>query len=166
MELYHVSCKEYNVGNKLTSNLLGETEYYQKSVESGQNWIDEYLDSKSPDGFPTSTSCLFAFDSIGNCYAFMKDRCPKGIKYYKVIMPNPISAPMCLTDALRKAKNFDEESKEKIAQEYWEPTQHWKYKEYLDVEMEILEVLQEPNFMEKIKGQNSYQYDFDLINKL
>jgi hypothetical protein len=163
MELYHVSCKEFKVGQVIRSSEFGQTEYYQDSIDKKENWIDEFLDSIRPDGYPERKRTLFAFDSLGNCFAFKKGQCPYGLIFYKVKMNNPVACPMCLTDKLKV--DSDEQNK-KIGNEYWSPSKQWKFLEYLCDEMEIIEILNEPEFMEKLTGQNNYQLDFEQKEKL
>lgn len=163
MELYHVSCKDYEGGQLISSAELGQTEYYQNSIAKNQNWIDEFLDSIRPDGYPERKKTLFAFDSLGNCFAFKKGQCPNGLRYYKVKMNNPVACPMCLTDNLIEGSD---EHNEIIGNEYWSPRKRWKFLEYLCDEMEIIEIMNEPDFIEKATGQNNYQLDFEQKEKI
>jgi len=142
-DLYHVSCKEYVVGQKLIAQET--TPYYQKKISQGTNWIDDILNDHKPKDAPQRNKTLFAFDFVGNCQAFFeKESCPSGTpKYYKVKMVNPIKSPMCLTDLLGKLGKESPKVKE-IAQEYWNPKHKWKYYEYLSTEMEIIEILDTP----------------------
>lgn len=71
--------------------------------------------------------------------------------------------PMCLTDALIKDSL---EHNIKIADEYWKPQKDWKFLEYLSNQMEILEVLDDPSFEDKIKGRLNYDYDYEKRGKL
>lgn len=163
MTLYHVSCKKYEVGDVLKSPVSGQTEYYKSAITKGLNWIDDYLDTIRPDGYPERKSALYAFDCIANCFAFKKNKCSDTVNYYIVKMLNPVSCPMCLTDKLIKDSNSHNL---KIGQEYWNPTMDWKFLEYLSNEMEILEILNNPTFNDKIIGQNNYQNDYDLKETL
>ncbi|MBI9036929.1 MAG: hypothetical protein JEY97_02240 [Bacteroidales bacterium] len=163
MDLFHVSCKPYKKGTFISSEEFEHTEYYNNSIKKGQNWIDEYLDSIRPDGTPERKKTLFTFDSLGNCFVFKKGQCPDGLNYYKVKMVNPIGCPMCLTDKLKKDS---EEYNKRIGAEYWSPKKKWKFLEYLSDEMQIIEIMAEPDSMEKIKGQCNYLYDFEQKNKI
>lgn len=164
MELYHISTKIYSKGELLTSDSFKQTEYYSNSILRGKNWIDDFLDSQRPKGYPARKSSLYAFDCIANCSAFINVSF-KGLKaiIYKVKMLTPMAFPMCLTDALIKDSL---EHNIKIADEYWKPQKDWKFLEYLSNQMEILEVLDDPSFEDKIKGRLNYDYDYEKRGKL
>ena len=76
-------------------------------------------------------------------------------------MIDPISAPMCLTDLLLK-EGQESDQIGTIANEYWNSTFGWKYREYLSAEMEIVKDLNEPSNIEKASGQMNYQRDYEL----
>ena len=162
MDLFHASCKKYEVSQILCINDFDQTEYYKNAINRNMGWIDSFLDKNKPDNAPERKKTLFAFDSIVNCKAFIKNRCKGQIYYYKIRMKNPIACPMCLTDAL--AKN-DENKNKKIAKEYWKPIEDWKFLEYLSMEMEILAIMDEANFMEFGKGLDNYLHDLDIRKK-
>lgn len=163
MELYHVSCKDYENGTVLYSSDFEETEYYLNSKAQNKNWIDETLDKNRPDGFPERKKSLFAFDNLGNCFAFKKGECHNRLNFYKVEMNNPKACPMCLTDALKQSNN---ELNKAVSREYWEPKQNWRFLEYLSTEMKIIERVSEPDIMTKAAGQNNYQCDFEQKKKI
>jgi hypothetical protein len=164
MELFHISCKNYNIGEIINSDSFGQTEYYRNSTLRGKNWIDDFLDSQRPADYPARKSSLFAFDCISNCSAFI-NLSFKGLKakYYKVKMSSPIALPMCLTDSLIVDSL---EHNIKIAKEYWQPTEEWNILEYLSNQMEILEVLNEASMEEKNRGSLNYQHDIEKREKL
>ncbi len=163
MELFHISCKNYNIGEIINSDSFGLTEYYHISTFSGKNWIDDFLDSQRPAGYPARKSSLFAFDCISNCSAFMINFRGLKAKYYKVKMTSPIALPMLLTDSLIVDSL---EYNMKIAKEYWQPTEEWKILEYLSNQMIILEVLIETSEVEKVRGSMNYQHDIEIREKL
>jgi len=164
-DLYHVSCKEYVVGQKLIAQET--TPYYQKKISQETNWIDDILNDHKPKDAPQRNKTLFAFDFVGNCQAFFeKESCPSGTpKYYKVKMVNPIKSPMCLTDLIRILEKESPKVQE-IAQEYWNPKQNWKYYEYLSAEMEIIEILATPSQETLNIGKANYLNDTTLRNRL
>ena len=165
MELFHVSCNEYGVGETKLAN--EETKYFQAKKDKGEEWVDLLLNAKKPDNAPSRQYTLYAFDFVGNCSAFFKShKCDKGNKlYYKVQMTDPFKAPMCLTDLILK-QGQSSSYLAKIIEEYWHPTMDWKFWEYLSTEMKIVEVLNEPNIFEKIKGEDNYHRDFQLRKQL
>lgn len=163
MILYHVSRKVYVVGDVINANEFSNvTEYYEKSEKENKNWIDDYLDSMKPQNAPSRKRVIYAFDSLANCGAFMVNNITD-FNYYKVEMKEPVACPMCLTD------NLEENNSEKnatIAKEYWNPTESWKFLEYLSEEMTIVEILPPPNFIEVASGKMAYGSDRTLSNKL
>lgn len=164
MELFHISSNNYNIGKIINSDSFGQTEYYRTSTLWGKNWIDDFLDSQRPLGYPARKSSLFAFDCISNCSAFMEKSFKGRIaKYYKVKMSSPFALPICLTDSLIRDSL---EHNIKIATEYWHPTEEWKFLEYLSNQMEILEVINESSEDEKIRGCLNYQHDIEKRNRL
>lgn len=163
MELYHVSCNKYEIGKKFHVSEFEQTQYYTNAIATNQSWIDDFLDSIKPAGAPERKRTFYAFDSLGNCFAFLKGKCPDGLNFYKVNMIDPIACPMCLTDALKR--NEDELNME-IGKEYWHPVNSWRFLEYLSESMEIIDVLPKPDFMEIATGGNNYDMDYNLKNKL
>lgn len=162
MKLYHVSCKEYEIGEKFISKT--PTPYHSKKVEKGEGWVDLKLNEFKPEGAPNRDQCYYAFDSLDNCSAFIEnEKCSTegGPYFYEVKMINPIGAPMRLNQVILK-KGEDSDEIESIAQEYWNPTLEWKFMEYLSFEMEILDRVDAPGMMEKLRGKSNYIIDFDL----
>ncbi|MBW8331293.1 MAG: hypothetical protein K0M40_04660 [Prolixibacteraceae bacterium] len=164
MELFHISCKNYKKGELINSDSFEQTEFYLNSTLSGKNWIDDFLDSQRPIGYPARKSSLFAFDCISNCSVFM-NLSFKGLKakYYRVKMPSPVAMPMCLTDSLIVDSLVHNT---KIAKEYWQPIEEWKILEYLSNQMEILEVISESSEEEKISGSRNYHHDIEKRDRL
>lgn len=164
MKLYHVSCKEYEVGQKLSSTTT--TPYHIKKTEKGEGWVDLKLNEFKPVDAPDRDKCLYAFDSLANCFAYINSEKCTGDKayYYEVEMVNPIGAPMKLNHVIMKKGEGSDEI-ELIAKEYWNPTLNWKFIEYLSIEMEIVAKVGEPNMIEKASGKNNYILDCELGNK-
>lgn len=161
MKLYHVSCKEYEIGKKFISNT--PTQYHLKKIANGEGWVDLKLNEFRPDDAPNRDQCFYAFDSLANCFAYIdSEKCEKGkAYYYEVKMVNPINAPMRLNHVILK-KGEESDKIETIVQEYWNPTLDWKFMEYLSSEMEIVAIIEEPNFIEKAKGKMNIDYDLAL----
>lgn len=164
MKLYHVSCKEYEIGKKFTSKI--STQYHLKKIANGEGWVDLKLNEFKPEGAPNRDQCFYAFDSLANCFAYIdSEKCSGGGPYYyEVKMINPIAAPMSLNNIILK-KGEESDEIESIANEYWNPTLNWKFIEYLSIEMEIIATVDSPVLMEKISGKNNYDLDYELGNK-
>lgn len=162
MSLFHVSCKEYQIGEIINANDFESTKYYENATDNQKNWIDDFLDNIKPTNAPERRKTVFAFDSLDNCSSF-KNKCEGEVYYYKVEMLNPIGCPMCLTDAL--VEN-NEELNNRIGEEYWSPTKEWKYLEYLSSQMTVIERLPKPNFMNSAKGMTNYIADKNLAKEI
>jgi len=74
MELYHVSCIKFDIGQIIKSDEFEKTKYYENACVNDKNWIDDFLDEKRPENAPERKKALFAFDSVANCWAFKKNR--------------------------------------------------------------------------------------------
>lgn len=162
MSLFHVSCNEYQIGQVISVEAFEVTEYYQNAVQANNNWIDDFLDEERPENVPPRQRTIFTFDSIENCAAF-QNSCVEETFYYKVEMLNPTACPMCLTDALELVNT---DLNNRIREEYWNKTLDWKYLEYLDIQMTIIEKLAKPNFISRSKGMMDYLHDKNIIKNL
>lgn len=162
MPLYHVSCKEYHVNQVIKAEDFETTEYYNNAVNDNKSWIDDFLDENKPENAPDRKKALYAFDSIANCGAF-KNSCKCEIFYYEVEMVEPAACPMCLTDGLIQG---DEILNNRLAEEYWNPMEDWKYLEYLSSEMRIIRKVNKPTFYEKPLGLENYLADKALMKTL
>ena len=138
MELYHITCNEYPLGQLIP--LPDKTLYHENAIAIGLDWIDNYLDSFKPSIAPSRSKTFYAFGEIQHCLAYFNTRiCDNGTKrLYKIFMDNPYSSPMCLTDGL-KNNGIGHKSNELIANEYWNPKNQWKVLEFLSEKMIIQE---------------------------
>ena len=164
MVLFHVSFREYEVGQSYTApNPNG---YHQRAILKGEDWINTYLDENKPIDFPSRISSFYACDEIVNCQAFIGNKTINGQKpiYYKVEMNCEIGFPMVLTDAIKKN---EQNSPHLIncSNEYWSPSGEWKYKEFLSPEMTILEILPNPDSICANKGRMNYNADLERAKR-
>ena len=161
MELFHVSCNEYKVGD--ICFVKEETPYFKAKKATGQEWVDLFLNCNKQEDAPFREFTLYAFDFIGNCSAFFGSRkCESGYPfYYKVEMENPVIAPMCLTDLITKEGKSSTKLNQ-ISEEYWTPTLRWNFYEYLSNEMKILEILKPPTTIQTSAGKFKYGNDIEL----
>lgn len=164
MKLYHVSFKTYKAGEKFSSKTI--TPYHAEKDKKGEGWVDLELNKYKPDNAPNREQCYYAFDFIGNCFAYISTiNCGSNKPiYYEVKMDNPFGAPMRLTNVLLKKGNGSSLT-ESISEEYWNPTLDWKFIEYLSAEMEIVAILDEPEMIVKRSGKNKYDLDCQLSDK-
>lgn len=164
MVLFHVSFREYEVGNTYTApNPNG---YHQRAIANGDDWINTYLDDNKPNDFPSRISSFYACDEIENCQAFIGNKTINGLQptYYKVEMNCETGFPMVLTDAIKK-NGQNSSHLENCSNEYWSPTGEWKYKEFLSPEMIILEILPSPDTILANKGRINYIADLERAKR-
>ncbi len=159
MELYHVTCKKYRVGQVLNALNFERTEYYVGAERNNLSWIDDFLDAKRGQSHPSRSNTLFAFDCEKKCKAFASSRSLISPIFYQVEMVEPVACPMHLVGLISKANS--DEFNNRIAQEYWHPTQDWKYLEYLSVQMEIKSIVDASNPYWESAGRMAIGLDRD-----
>lgn len=165
MQLYHVSFTEYEVGKTyIADNPNG---YHLRSISRGDGWINEEMDNMRPDGYPSRIASFYACDALENCQAFIANKKIAGNNptYYKVEMDRTVGFPMVLVDRIKKMGQGSANLSSCI-NEYWSPTQAWKYLEFLSPQMTILEKLDNPNSLMAIKGSMNYNTDFETAKRL
>lgn len=138
MELYHITCKEYPIGQ--VPLFEGESFYHISTQLDDRSWVNEFLDIKKSSEKPSRKKAFFACDSIANCKA-LKNTVAKPFcspRIYKVKMTNPSKTPIALVNHLFKLGEGHIKNTE-VADEYWNPTEIWKFYEYLSEQMEIVE---------------------------
>lgn len=145
LELYHISCLEYQDGE--IAPLQTVNTYHMLTVQQGIGWVNDFLDKKKPIGAPSRIRAYYACDTIGNCIGYGRNKkCENvGPFLYKVTMKNPRKVPMSLVNTILRKRDGNVLN-DQIANEYWTPEREWKYYEYLSEEMKIierLEILQE-----------------------
>jgi hypothetical protein len=163
MELYHITCKVYPIGRVPT--LEGESFYHLSTQIDDRAWINQFLDSQKSSEMPSRKKAFYACDSIMNCKALKstvaKPHCTPRI--YKVRMATPSKSPMALVNHLFQLGQNHTKNVE-VANEYWNPTEDWKYYEYLSDEMEVIEQITIENWISG--GLIALGEDRELANKL
>ena len=165
MELYHVSFREYAVEQTYTAqNPIG---YHLRSIQRNEGWINEILDEHKPAGMPSRISSFYACSVLENCQAFIgnkkiDDRDPI---YYKVEMHSNGGFPMVLIDRMRKLGQASDLI-DTCTSEYWTPTHEWRYLEYLNSTMTIIDVLPIPEPLVANKGRLNYNSDYKFAKQL
>lgn len=165
MELYHVSFTEYEVGKTYTAD--NPNGYHLRSKSRGDGWINEEMDNMRPDSYPSRIASFYACDALENCQAFIGNTKIGGNNpiYYKVEMDCSVGFPMVLVDRIKKIGQGSANLTSCI-NEYWSPTQAWKYLEFLSPQMTILEKLNTPNFLMANRGRINYNADSDTAKRL
>lgn len=100
-------------------------------------WINDFLDLNRPAGCPSRKICIYAFDKPGHCFAFLYDTPVEDYHCYEIEMDAMGGFPMILTGKLNDFKN-NEDILNAVAEEYWHPTQTWRFCEFIGEEMTIV----------------------------
>lgn len=157
MKLYHITKNEYQIGEVVSiDHFDGDACYYHHN-HSNHQWINDYLDLYKPAEYPFRKKCIYAFDKPGHCFAFLFGKPTEGVHCYEIEMDAVGGFPMILTGLLQKNKDNPINLKA-IADEYWHPTQEWKFCEYIGREMRIVSEVNRNKFDCAISG---YKYQND-----
>ena len=136
---YHASKLEFKEGDSFsTKNFNGDvtTDHAKRSLEEQK--VNILMDALRPEGVDSRVKSIFLFKKIEHCLAYIKSQ-KEQLFIYEV---NPLSPyfggfPFCLVNKVYNAPAMD--LKEKIIKEYWEPSQKWKFNEYLTQSIQIIE---------------------------
>lgn len=155
MKLYHVSNKEYNIGDTITL-LPDENALYYESADSLQrdaiNRFDKYIDAYYPT-YLHRRNALFAFDNPQ--YAFWFN--PEGY-IYEVEMKVSYKGPFVLVTTLMQF--IDNKNKaDAILKEYYSPDYsidktEWYAFEYLGDEMTIIQKIDYETIKDSFSADN------------
>lgn len=133
MRLYHITDKEYENGQVIRAIDFGEACYYHLNNPE-YAWINDVLDAEKDADCPSRKRCIYAFGRPDFCLAFNNN---PDLHCYLVEMDAKGGFPMVLTDTMRRVgQNYDRIGD--VVNEYWHPTKHWKYNEYLGESMVII----------------------------
>jgi hypothetical protein len=190
MELFHVSFREYVVGQ--TYYASNPINYHLRCVVRGEGWVNETLDKYRPAGMPSRISSFYACDNFDNCQSQIDNERieNKNPIFYKVEMDCPKGFPLALAHRLKYIgqktttwletlydnapelleNDFIEDIQrvnkaKKCIDEYWSPTHRWKNLEFLSPTMKIVDILPNPGRLTGV-GSNNYCFDSDLAKSL
>lgn len=162
---YHASNKSYKNGEVVSiTQFEGETTFNHCRRTAKEQSINLLLDNYKPNNYPSRIRCIYLFDDLNACACYKQS---ENLAYlYKVIAKsNNITGgqPMCIINLFSKyPKNQDI-----LAKEYWQPTQKWKFKEFLCEEMTVIGIVDKNHSnINVIAGQCLYDEDYCLANKL
>ena len=138
---------------------------------------EEFLrDSKPPD-LPCRYSSWFASDTAANSAAYLqaenRRRTLAGphsdesrILLYEVNMLAPSRHPMFLVNVMAaKLEVGDMETAERLASEYWTPSDRWTFWEYLGNEMTVIAQQPSPSALEQALAGLTYQHQAKLADE-
>ena len=155
MTAFHVSTKQYKIGEIISSN-----NYLDITQRRGNKWVEELLENYRPRLYPNRLKCVFSFAKI-EALAFYSDYLNSNdLNYYEVeLLNNPISCPMILCGYIQKNKNEDSDLLSKLAVEYWSKMLDWNFLELLCDSFKIVHQLNKPNISDKVLGMGMYEKD-------
>ena len=137
MRLYHITNKEYQIEEVVSIYHFEVNVCYYHQNHPTHQWINDYLDSYKPAECPSRKKCIYAFDKPGHSFAFLYGMSLVGQHCYEIEMDAYGGFPMILTGLFQTFKN-NVNVLNSMAEEYWHPTQEWKFCEYLGREMRIV----------------------------
>lgn len=165
MVLYHISNKYYADNSVVNiDDFEGEVTCYYRD-RADHNWIDDFLSETKPQNVPNRRRAIFCFSSPCHCVYFKKAEIQSGqeVFLYKAEMNVEFGYPMRLIRNLETNPD-NEQIKNAVRMEYWNPTLDWKVKEYIGESMTILEHLKIKTFDISI-GNIDYYHDIDISNR-
>lgn len=159
MEVYHTTDKVYQNGQVVSvSDFEGDLSLYYVNADNNK-CVNDYFDYYKPSKSIERKRAIFTFDSIKHCLAFDNKK-----KYiYKVDIPKTTGHPMRLLQCFVQNKNKPNNIRKQIVDEYWEPSENWKFYEYLSARMTILEQCNVNHIM-RAPGLDDYVADYELMN--
>lgn len=157
MKLFHITNKEYQIGEVVSVDAFENEICFYHQMHKEHQWINDYLDLYRPAECPSRKRCIYAFDKPGHCFAFLFDAPVAGYHCYEIEMNALGGFPMILTGKLNNYKGNDGLLKA-MADEYWNPTQKWRFCEYIGTEMTIISKVKKDPIMCTTSG---YEYMLD-----
>lgn len=160
--LYHATTDELEIGEKLRA----DTRNPASIANASRREAEEFLKQQCPKGRPQRLSSFFAFDDPSHSAAYLDSELRCGLKQgsntgqrhlYIVEMSTFSKHPMILVDAVATSLSQGDESlAAKLAEEYWDPTQEWKFWEHLAPEMVVVERMSWPNETALVRAYLAY----------
>jgi hypothetical protein len=165
VRLYTATTEERTICQTLQCR---ETELADISDSLRRN-VEDVLDQRRPTGIPPRLSSWFACDQPHFAAKYLDAQLKYGpdrhsrngqSRIYAVEMDAPRKQPMCLVDAVTKclSENQDEITL-MVADEYWRPTQEWRFFEYLSREMHVVAQVAWPETVDLTLALEAYSKD-------
>jgi hypothetical protein len=155
MIAYHVSTKEYCIGEIVNSN-----NYYDVTLRRGNEWVEELLERYRPKSCPNRLKCVFSFEKVETLGFYSDYLDSLDLQFYEVeLLSNPCKSPMVLCGHIQKNRNSSSDLLSKLATEYWSNTLEWNFIELLCGSFRIIRRLDRPSILEKVLGMGMYEKD-------
>ena len=132
--LYHASNKFWQVGERWGIEMFeGEETYDHENRPPEEKEVNDLLDQSKPlEVVVSRKKCIYLFGDLRQC----KEYAQKGnIAHIYEVKPDDLFGPYPMVLVNRCMREPDNED---IRDEYWHPTQHWKYMEFLTSSFTII----------------------------
>ena len=128
------------------------------------------------DRIATNAASVFAFESLGHCWAFAQtEKRTNPWRYYEIDLIGPVAtAPMALVDVVMRLGQ-SERRVPAVVHEYWSPCKHWKFYEHFatsgKIVREVTSVVVEATvevlgYLPGVAAKMDYQADHDLAKRI
>lgn len=156
MLLYHSTLNSYAPGELVLAS--SPTTFYLDAVAE--------IERIRPSNLPSRLCCVFATNDLEFCYYFaLRQKWdPSQIKIYEVEMDAYHKAPIAIVHPLQRRIEKGS-STGKLANEYWHPTEPWKFWEFFGPAMTVRGQVSAPNINETAMFMK-YQGDSDHASNL
>lgn len=160
MIAYHVSTKQYEIGEIVTSN-----NYLDVTLRRGNEWVEKLLESYRPNSSPNRLKCVFSFEKIEALGFYSDFLTSNNLQFYEVeLLSIPCKSPMVLCGYIQN--NKDKDLLAKLSIEYWSNTKNWNFLELLSDSFKIVRHLNRPNIAEKLIGMGMYEKDKTIAKSI
>jgi hypothetical protein len=169
--LYHATTAELTIGDKLGSTvsvLNNITNIFQREAE-------DFLEQRRPKGRPPRPSSWFACDKANLAAEYLDaqltfgpdKRARNGRPHlYAVEMDSSSKQPMILANAVAvKLSAGEKDVALLLADEYWAPTQEWRFWEYISPDIVVLQRQPWPDPMALSLALDAYTKDSDTLKR-
>jgi len=155
MTAYHISSKQYRIGEIVDSN-----NYFDITLRRGNEWVEELLERYRPKSCPNRLKSVFSFDKIEALGFYSDYLASNNLQFYEVeLLSTPCKSPLVLCGYIQKNSNLSSDLLSKLATEYWSATMKWNFLELLCDSFKIVRQVNRPNISEKVLGMGMYEKD-------
>lgn len=137
---FHVSRYEYTPGQVIKISPDRVTHFHAALEEANNIAAEDRLKPHRPDGVPCRTNCIYVFETLADCSLYGSSQHQNAeVHYYRVRMEKAAKVPMVLVDQIRQQVDPTPAQIERMASEYWRPSEPWEFWEYVTDAIEIVD---------------------------